>query len=95
MLKKIVGSVDSIPIIYVINKGRWGTEDIEIKLNTMSLGGIAVAVGRIIDDSIVVIENIYRRLSLSRSTDKNKAELIEEATHEVGTAIVAFTYLSY
>ncbi|MBV7273826.1 efflux RND transporter permease subunit [Clostridiaceae bacterium UIB06] len=88
-LKSTIISVISIPLsvfIALIFLPRLG-----ITLNTMSLGGIAVAVGRIVDDSIVVIENIYRRLSLSKSTDENKTELIEEATHEVGSAIAAST----
>ena len=33
-----------------------------VTLNIITLGGVAVAVGRLVDDSIVVIENIYRRL---------------------------------
>lgn len=88
-LKSTIIAVVSIPLsvlIALILLPQFG-----ITLNTMSLGGIAVAVGRIVDDSIVVIENIYRRFSLSRSNEENKAELIEEATHEVGSAIAAST----
>lgn len=88
-LKSTIIAVVSIPLsvlIALILLPQFG-----ITLNTMSLGGIAVAVGRIVDDSIVVIENIYRRFSLSSSNDVNKAELIEEATHEVGSAIAAST----
>ncbi|MDP4088004.1 MAG: efflux RND transporter permease subunit [Bacillota bacterium] len=88
-IKSTIIAVVSIPLsvfIALIMLPRFG-----ITLNTMSLGGIAVAVGRIVDDSIVVIENIFRRLSLSKSTEENKAELIEEAAHEVGTAIAAST----
>lgn len=58
-----------------------------ISLNIITLGGVAVAVGRLVDDSIVVIENIYRRLrkeSLSR-------EMITDATKEVASAITSST----
>lgn len=88
-VKSTIIAVVSIPLsvlIALILLPRFG-----ITLNTMSLGGIAVAVGRIVDDSIVVIENIYRKFSLSKSSEINKAELIEEATQEVGSAIAAST----
>ena len=58
-----------------------------ITLNTLTLGGVAVAVGRLVDDSIVVIENIYRRMQ----TEKFSANMVVEATKEVGVAITAST----
>lgn len=57
-------------------------------LNIMTLAGIAVAIGRVVDDSIVVIENIFRRVRLSAIRD---AELVEEATREVSRAITSST----
>lgn len=57
-------------------------------LNLMTLAGIAVAVGRVVDDSIVVIENIFRRV---RSTKKKDDALIEQATREVASAITSST----
>ncbi|TLS38450.1 efflux RND transporter permease subunit [Pseudalkalibacillus caeni] len=57
-------------------------------LNMMTLAGIAVAVGRVIDDSIVVIENVYRRTLTSKIRNSN---LILEATKEVGNAITSST----
>ncbi len=57
-------------------------------LNLLTLSGIAVAVGRVVDDSIVVIENIFRRVSLSRERD---AELVAQSTQEVANAITSST----
>jgi len=58
-----------------------------VTLNVITLGGVAVAVGRLVDDSIVVIENIYRRLQ----KEPFSRDLIIDATKEVATAITAST----
>ncbi|WP_028400297.1 efflux RND transporter permease subunit [Ectobacillus panaciterrae] len=58
-----------------------------ITLNILTLGGVAVAVGRLVDDSIVVIENIFRKTQ----TEPFSKKLIIEATKEVGTAITSST----
>jgi multidrug efflux pump subunit AcrB len=58
-----------------------------VTLNILTLGGVAVAVGRLVDDSIVVIENIFRR---TQKTAFSK-ELIIDATREVARAITAST----
>jgi multidrug efflux pump subunit AcrB len=57
-------------------------------LNVMTLSGMAVAVGRVVDDSIVVIENIFRRIRASRNRD---SQLVLDATREVGSAILSST----
>ncbi|TDK59390.1 efflux RND transporter permease subunit [Bacillus salipaludis] len=57
-------------------------------LNMMTLAGIAVAVGRVIDDSIVVIENVYRRTLTSPKRDER---LVLTAAKEVGGAITSST----
>jgi len=57
-------------------------------LNMMTLAGIAVAIGRVVDDSIVVIENIFRRVRSARDRD---GALVEQATHEVASAITSST----
>lgn len=59
-------------------------------LNIMTLGGIAVSIGRIVDDSIVVIENIYRWRQEKGSEMKGK-ELAFKATKEVIGAVASST----
>ncbi len=61
-----------------------------VTLNMMTLGGLTVAVGRVVDDSIVVIENIYRRLQLTPPEERGP-KLVWEATREVGSAITYST----
>lgn len=56
-------------------------------LNILTLGGLTIAVGRVVDDSIVVLENIYRHLQ--QGEPKNKA--IPEAVREVAGAVTAST----
>jgi multidrug efflux pump subunit AcrB len=60
----------------------------DISLNIMTLGGIAVAIGRVVDDSIVVIENIYRHMM--RKPERT-SEIIFLATKEVAAAITSST----
>ncbi|MCU6798205.1 efflux RND transporter permease subunit [Paenibacillus sp. WQ 127069] len=61
---------------------------LDITLNIMTLGGLTIAVGRVVDDSIVVIENIYSELQ--RVSDRNES-VIKIATSKVASAITSST----
>jgi len=61
---------------------------LDISLNIMTLGGMAIAVGRVVDDSIVVIENIYSQLQ--RAHERNES-VIKLATKQVASAITSST----
>ncbi len=66
-----------------------------ITINTMTLGGIAVAIGELVDDSIVDIENIFRRLKENRRLPRprNALKVIYLASCEVRNSIVYATLI--
>ncbi|MBE6386961.1 MAG: efflux RND transporter permease subunit [Lentisphaerae bacterium] len=55
--------------------------------NLMSLGGIAIALGMLVDGSIVVVENILRHLKLRQESGKSRLDIVREATLEVARPI--------
>lgn len=84
-------SIVSIPLSLVI--GMLLLKQFDITLNIMTLGAMTVAIGRVVDDSIVVIENIYRRMSLAGEKLKGK-DLVREATREMFLPIMSSTIVT-
>lgn len=66
-----------------------------LSINTMTLGGIAIAIGALVDDAVVDVENIFRRLGLHRLARGRDArttqEVVAEASIEVRTGILYAT----
>lgn len=66
-----------------------------LSINTMTLGGLAIAIGELVDDAVVGVENVLRRLRLNQalSTPRSVIEVIAHATLEVRSAIVYATLI--
>ncbi|MBS3817973.1 efflux RND transporter permease subunit [bacterium] len=58
-----------------------------LSINTISLGGLALGIGMIVDSSVVVMENIFRHMQEARSQGRLKT--VVDATREVGAAITS------
>jgi CzcA family heavy metal efflux pump len=66
-----------------------------VGLNTLTLGGLAIAVGEVVDDAIIDVENIYRRLRENARLDQPRPAItvVLSASLEVRTAVVYATFV--
>ncbi len=84
-LRSTIVTAVSIPLSVLMTFiGMWGAG---FSLNVLTLGALTISIGRVVDDSIVVIENIKRHLAFQPS----KAKAILDAVREVAGAITAST----
>ncbi len=66
-----------------------------LTLNTLTLGGLAIAIGEVVDDAIIDVENIARRLRENRTlpVPRPAADVVIEASLEVRSSIVYATFV--
>ncbi|MGH9201877.1 MAG: efflux RND transporter permease subunit, partial [Vicinamibacterales bacterium] len=59
-----------------------------LSANLMSLGGLAIGIGMLVDGAVVMVENVYRHLGEHRSSETSRLTVIRRAAHEVARPIV-------
>ena len=66
-----------------------------LSINTMTLGGLAIAIGELVDDAVVDVENIFRRLRENRvkSNPRPLLQVVADASIEVRSGIVYATFI--
>ncbi|MDH5413901.1 MAG: efflux RND transporter permease subunit, partial [Flavobacteriaceae bacterium] len=66
-----------------------------LTVNTMTLGGLAIAIGELVDDAIVDVENVFRRLKQAKARGelKNPLQIVYLASSEVRNSIVISTFI--
>ena len=66
-----------------------------LSINTMTLGGIAIAIGELVDDAVVDVENIFRRLRENRAAGNPRSvfDIVVSASQEVRSGIVYATMI--
>ena len=68
-----------------------------LNINTMSLGGMAIAIGSLVDDAIIDVENVYKRLRQNHKLPKKDREsafhVVYEASKEIRASIIYATFI--
>ncbi len=86
-------TLSAIPLSLVVTflVFRW----FDMTINTMTLGGIAIAIGELVDDAIVDVENVFRRLKENHraAVPKPSLEVVFEASSEIRNSIVFATII--
>jgi len=77
----VIATLVLTPALTFLVMNRYG-----ISANLMSLGGLAIAIGLMVDGSVVVVENVFARLGHNRGG--NRMKVVFEAVMEVGTPVI-------
>ena len=88
-------SIVAIPLSLVV--AIFGMKLLGISINTMTLGGMAIAIGALVDDAIIDVENVFRRLKenhhLPEALQRPSLAVVYDASREIRSSIVNATLI--
>lgn len=94
-LRATIVTLTALPLslaVGVLLLWAWG-----LSINVMTLGGLAIAIGELVDDAIIDVENVLRRLRenarLPESARKTLAEVVYTASNEIRSSVVFATVI--
>jgi CzcA family heavy metal efflux pump len=94
-LRTVLISVTAIPLSLLITMAV--LKGFGLSINTMTLGGLAIAIGVLVDDAIIYVENVHRRLLQNASEKPGKQrpflDVVSTASAEIGVPIVMATFI--
>ena len=93
--RTVIISITAIPLSLIVTllvlKG------LDLTVNTMTLGGMAIAIGVLVDDAIIYVENVHRRLRqnalLTKTEQRPFFDVVHDASSEIRTPIVMATFI--
>lgn len=95
-LRTVIISVTAIPLSLII--ALLVLNGLHFTVNTMTLGGLAIAIGVLVDDAIIYVENVYRRLRQNTLKEKSQQrpffDVVRDASSEIRTPIVIATFIT-
>jgi CzcA family heavy metal efflux pump len=93
--RTVIISITAIPLSLII--AMLVLKVLDLTVNTMTLGGLAIAIGVLVDDAIIYVENVYRRLRQNILKVKEEQrpfyEVVHDASSEIRTPIVMATFI--
>ncbi len=93
--RTVIISITAIPLSLIVTLLVFKAFDLTV--NTMTLGGLAIAIGILVDDAIIYVENVHRRLRENReklsSLQRPFLDVIRDASSEIRTPILMATFI--
>jgi CzcA family heavy metal efflux pump len=94
-VRTVIISITAIPLSLIV--AMLVLKGLDLTVNTMTLGGLAIAIGVLVDDAIIYVENVHRRL-LQNATKPGTEQrpfydVVHDASSEIRTPIVMATFI--